>query len=191
VPRRLVQGSSIGRGCQSRGRLHAETGTRCAASTVSKTILNDWIAAACIGKDKKGPLFRSFKKGDKLTQEGHPQDGPLHPHAEVSGAENAPPDRSEGRHRHPGGSEVQHCQTRANGAPQFRTGPARMGDEPCGTLGCRPCHRAGPDMSRLGNTRAARSFHRRLEVGEFDFARQNAIRRGECGELSGRSLLSH
>jgi hypothetical protein len=30
--------------------------------------LNDWIAAAGIGDDKKGPLFRSFKKGDKLTE---------------------------------------------------------------------------------------------------------------------------
>ena len=30
--------------------------------------LHDWIAAAGIGEDKKGPLFRSFKKGDKLTE---------------------------------------------------------------------------------------------------------------------------
>jgi hypothetical protein len=29
--------------------------------------LNAWIAAARISGDKKGPLFRSFKKGDKLT----------------------------------------------------------------------------------------------------------------------------
>jgi integrase len=29
--------------------------------------LDAWIAAAGIGGDKKGPLFRSFKKGDKLT----------------------------------------------------------------------------------------------------------------------------
>jgi len=29
--------------------------------------LEAWIAAAGIGDDKKGPLFRSFKKGDKLT----------------------------------------------------------------------------------------------------------------------------
>ena len=29
--------------------------------------LDAWIAAAKIGEDKKGPLFRSFKKGDKLT----------------------------------------------------------------------------------------------------------------------------
>ncbi len=29
--------------------------------------LDAWIAAARIGEDKKGPLFRSFKKGDKLT----------------------------------------------------------------------------------------------------------------------------
>jgi site-specific recombinase XerD len=29
--------------------------------------LDVWIAAAGIGDDKKGPLFRSFKKGDKLT----------------------------------------------------------------------------------------------------------------------------
>src|SRR5216683_3187149 len=29
--------------------------------------LDAWIAAAGIGDDKKGPLFRSFKKGDKLT----------------------------------------------------------------------------------------------------------------------------
>ncbi len=29
--------------------------------------LDAWIAAAGIGEDKKGPLFRSFKKGDKLT----------------------------------------------------------------------------------------------------------------------------
>jgi len=29
--------------------------------------LDEWIAAAGIGDDKKGPLFRSFKKGDKLT----------------------------------------------------------------------------------------------------------------------------
>jgi integrase/recombinase XerD len=30
--------------------------------------LNDWIAAAGIGEDKKRPLFRSFKKGDRLTE---------------------------------------------------------------------------------------------------------------------------
>jgi integrase len=30
--------------------------------------LHDWIAAAGIGEDKKGPLFRSFKKGDRLTE---------------------------------------------------------------------------------------------------------------------------
>jgi hypothetical protein len=29
--------------------------------------LDGWIAAAGIGNDKKGPLFRSFKKGDRLT----------------------------------------------------------------------------------------------------------------------------
>jgi integrase/recombinase XerD len=29
--------------------------------------LDAWIAAAKIGDDQKGPLFRSFKKGDKLT----------------------------------------------------------------------------------------------------------------------------
>jgi hypothetical protein len=29
--------------------------------------LDAWIAAAGIGGDKKRPLFRSFKKGDKLT----------------------------------------------------------------------------------------------------------------------------
>ena len=29
--------------------------------------LDAWIAAAGIGDEKKGPLFRSFKKGDKLT----------------------------------------------------------------------------------------------------------------------------
>ena len=29
--------------------------------------LDAWIAAAKIGVDKKGPLFRSFKKGNKLT----------------------------------------------------------------------------------------------------------------------------
>jgi integrase len=29
--------------------------------------LDAWIGAAGIGDDKKGPLFRSFKKGDKLT----------------------------------------------------------------------------------------------------------------------------
>lgn len=29
--------------------------------------LDAWIAAAGMGDDKKGPLFRSFKKGDKLT----------------------------------------------------------------------------------------------------------------------------
>jgi integrase len=29
--------------------------------------LDAWIAAAKIVEDKKGPLFRSFKKGDKLT----------------------------------------------------------------------------------------------------------------------------
>jgi len=29
--------------------------------------LDAWIAAAEIADDKKGPLFRSFKKGDKLT----------------------------------------------------------------------------------------------------------------------------
>jgi len=29
--------------------------------------LNAWITAASISGDKKGPLFRSFKKGDKLT----------------------------------------------------------------------------------------------------------------------------
>src|SRR5216683_108777 len=29
--------------------------------------LDAWIAAAGIGDDKKGPLFRTFKKGEKLT----------------------------------------------------------------------------------------------------------------------------
>jgi hypothetical protein len=29
--------------------------------------LDAWIAAAGIGGDKKGPLFRTFKRGDKLT----------------------------------------------------------------------------------------------------------------------------
>lgn len=29
--------------------------------------LDAWIAAAGIGEDKKGPLFRSFKKGGRLT----------------------------------------------------------------------------------------------------------------------------
>jgi hypothetical protein len=29
--------------------------------------LEAWIGAAGIGDDKKGPLFRSFKKGDKVT----------------------------------------------------------------------------------------------------------------------------
>jgi integrase/recombinase XerD len=29
--------------------------------------LDAWIAAAGIGDDKKGPLFRTFKRGDKLT----------------------------------------------------------------------------------------------------------------------------
>jgi integrase/recombinase XerD len=30
--------------------------------------LHDWIAAAGIGEEKKGPLFRIFKKGDKRTE---------------------------------------------------------------------------------------------------------------------------
>jgi addiction module HigA family antidote len=29
--------------------------------------LNAWVAAAGIGRDKKGPLFRSMSKGDKLS----------------------------------------------------------------------------------------------------------------------------
>ena len=29
--------------------------------------LDAWIATAGIGDDKKGPLFRTFKRGDKLT----------------------------------------------------------------------------------------------------------------------------
>jgi integrase len=34
--------------------------------------LDAWIAAAGIGVDKKGPLFRSFKKGGKLPEAGAP-----------------------------------------------------------------------------------------------------------------------
>jgi len=30
--------------------------------------LNGWIAAAGIGRDKKGPLFRSMPKGDSLRE---------------------------------------------------------------------------------------------------------------------------
>jgi len=42
---------------------------------------------------------------------------PIHEHAEVNRAEDASPDRSQGRHRHPIVSKVQHRQTRANGVP--------------------------------------------------------------------------
>src|ERR1700731_1599078 len=57
-----------------------------------------------------------------LLQQGsqsglEPARRPIDEHAEVSGAEDASPDRAEGRHRYPVASEVQHCQTRANGIP--------------------------------------------------------------------------
>src|SRR5712692_8814431 len=52
---------------------------------------------------------------------------PMDEHAEVDRAENAPPHRSQGRHRHPVGSEVEYRQTRPNGVPQLRTSRARMG----------------------------------------------------------------
>src|SRR5216684_3734514 len=45
----------------------AVNGMRCPAITVSIEYLDAWIAAAAIGHDKRGPLFRSFEKGDKLT----------------------------------------------------------------------------------------------------------------------------
>jgi integrase/recombinase XerD len=41
--------------------------TKCPAHRSLDEYLDGWIAAAGIGGDKRGPLFRSFKKGDKLT----------------------------------------------------------------------------------------------------------------------------
>ncbi len=50
-------------------RLHEKGGKRhevpCHPSL--EEFLNVWVAAADIGRDKKGPLFRSMSKGDKLT----------------------------------------------------------------------------------------------------------------------------
>ncbi len=50
-------------------RLHEKGGKRhevpCHPSL--EEFLNVWVAAAGIGRDKKGPLFRSMSKGDKLT----------------------------------------------------------------------------------------------------------------------------
>ena len=54
---------------------------------------------------------------------------PVDEHAEVGGAKDASPNRSQGRYRHPVGSEVQHRQTRANGAPQLRSGRRRRQDK--------------------------------------------------------------
>jgi integrase/recombinase XerD len=45
----------------------AANGMRCPAVTASTNIWIAGIAAADIGDDNKGPLFRSFKKGDRLT----------------------------------------------------------------------------------------------------------------------------
>jgi hypothetical protein len=49
-------------------RLHEKGGKRhevpCHPSL--EELLNVWVAAAGIGRDKKGPLFRSMSKGDKL-----------------------------------------------------------------------------------------------------------------------------
>src|SRR5260370_9207989 len=50
-------------------RLHEKGGKRqevpCHPSL--EEFLNVWVAAAGIGRDKRGPLFRSMSKGDKLT----------------------------------------------------------------------------------------------------------------------------
>jgi integrase/recombinase XerD len=50
-------------------RLHEKSGKRhevpCHPSL--EEFLNVWVAAAGIGRDKKGPLFRSMSKSDKLT----------------------------------------------------------------------------------------------------------------------------
>jgi integrase len=45
----------------------AANGMRCPAHHSLDEYLDAWIAAAGIGDDKKGPLFRTFKRGDKLT----------------------------------------------------------------------------------------------------------------------------
>jgi hypothetical protein len=45
----------------------AANGMRCPAHQSLDEYLDAWIAAAGIGDDKKGPPFRSFKKGNKLT----------------------------------------------------------------------------------------------------------------------------
>src|SRR6266849_1500885 len=62
---------------------------------------------------------------------------PMDEHAEIHRAENAPPDRSQGRHRHPVGSEVEHRQTRANRAPQLRTSRRCRQNKRCQSCGQR------------------------------------------------------
>jgi integrase/recombinase XerD len=62
------------------GRCGAQLSKECAIEPTNRSALRQsssflycitsfdaWIAAAGIGSDKKGALFRSFKKGDKLT----------------------------------------------------------------------------------------------------------------------------
>src|SRR6266481_2921027 len=61
-------------------RLHEKGGKRhevpCHPSL--EEFLNVWVAAAGIGRDKKGPLFRSMSKGDKLTDNPMPRFDVLH-----------------------------------------------------------------------------------------------------------------
>jgi len=65
----MVWGQKTTRGRRSWVRLHEKGGKRhkvpCHHSLGE--YLDAWIAAAKLADDKKGPLFRSFKKGDKQT----------------------------------------------------------------------------------------------------------------------------
>src|SRR6266849_4653203 len=94
---------------------------------------------------------------------------PMDEHAEIHRAENAPPDRAKGRHRHPIGSEAEHRQTRPNGAPQLRTSRWRRQDKRCQSCGqrsldpgdretrtkCTTAMQVGPPPFELAPTRVA------------------------------------
>src|SRR6266851_1889446 len=55
-----------------------------------KEYLNGWIAAAGIGRDRKGPLFRSMSKGDSLRERAMSRFDVLHM-IKLSGGPRPPP----------------------------------------------------------------------------------------------------
>src|SRR6201993_4094837 len=52
--------------------------TRCPAIPVSRNTLNAWIAATAIDRDKKGPLFRSMARGNRLGEQAMSRFDVLH-----------------------------------------------------------------------------------------------------------------